>query len=123
MRQFALHAADAEVHARFAEVDGLKLRVAVRHVQQRDVAEAWQLVQRVLGRSGVSVGPRPQGHAGGAGGAQHLEELARHRELHPEQERLVPLVLPRRLRLRELVQQHRQRRRPVGSNGGLPRAG
>ncbi len=36
--------ADADVDARFAEIDGQELRVAIGEVQQRDVAEGRQLI-------------------------------------------------------------------------------
>ena len=72
----ALHAGQPQVDAGLAEVDRLELRVAVGHVQQRDVAEARQLVERCFGRSRIGLGVAGQPHAGDAGRAQHLQELA-----------------------------------------------
>src|SRR5207253_951607 len=65
-----------EVHARLAKMHRQQLRVAVRHVQQRHVAETRQLVHRFAGRGGVCIGPASQSHPGDGAGPQHLEEIA-----------------------------------------------
>jgi len=76
VRQLALHVGHAEVHAGLAEVDGLELRVAVGDVQEGHVAEFGDVVQAFGGRLGAGVGKVAQAHAGGAGGAEHLQEFA-----------------------------------------------
>ena len=68
--------ADAEVDAGLAEVDRLQLRMAVGHVQERDVAELRHVVQRVGGRGRVGLGPAAQAHAGDASRAEDLQEFA-----------------------------------------------
>jgi hypothetical protein len=74
--QLPLHRADTQVDAGLAEPDRLELRVAIGHVQQRDVAEARDVVEGALRLLGVGVGMSAQRHAGHAGGTQHLEELS-----------------------------------------------
>ena len=67
---------DAQVHIGLAEVDGHQLRVAVGEVQEADVAELRQVVQRLsrarLGGQHVLV---VQGHAARTGDGQHLHEF------------------------------------------------
>ena len=74
MRRLAQRGADAEVDARLAEVDRVELRVAVGEVQQADVAEARQVVQRAaLARQRVApVEREPSGRRGG----EHAEEFS-----------------------------------------------
>ena len=65
VRQLSLHRPHAEVHARLAEVDRPQLRVRVGHVQQRQVAERGDFVERVgslcLARAGAQAGTRGRG--------------------------------------------------------------
>jgi hypothetical protein len=80
VRHLTLHRPDAQVHAGLAEMDGLELRMAVRHVQKADMTRAlpqrWQVVQGLLGAGGVGVGVTGQAHAGHGGCRQNLEEFA-----------------------------------------------
>ena len=53
MRQLAAHAANPQVDTGLAEMDGLELRVAIRHVQERHGAKARQVVQALRGGRGI----------------------------------------------------------------------
>ncbi|MNZ91933.1 hypothetical protein D3C78_1109380 [compost metagenome] len=71
-----LHRAQPQVDAGLAEINGLELGVAVRHVQQRHIAESRQLVEGLVGQRRVGVGIALQAHARNAGRGQHLQEFA-----------------------------------------------
>ena len=50
MRRLAAHRADADIDARLAEIDRLKLRVRVGLMQDADIAEAADVIEVVVGR-------------------------------------------------------------------------
>jgi hypothetical protein len=70
MRRASAHRPDTEIDVRFAEMDRQKLRVAVREVQQRHVAERRRVVHRRCVLLGAC-GPRRKRHAGGGTRRQH----------------------------------------------------
>src|SRR6266581_6730613 len=62
----------AEIDVRLAEMDRLQLGVAVGEMQQRDVAEARQVVERRSLRRGARIQREP----GRGGGSEGLQEFA-----------------------------------------------
>ncbi len=75
VRRPVCRGADAQVHARLAEVDGAQLRVTVGEMQQADVAELRRVIQRV-GSGGAPV----EHEAGNRGRREHANEFpTRHR--------------------------------------------
>ena len=68
--------ADAEVHARLAEIHRLQLRMAVGEMQEVDIAEARQVIQVAGRRRSRQRRLRVDQHAARGGNAQQLRKLA-----------------------------------------------
>ena len=66
----------ASMSGKLPHLVGEQLRVTVGHVQERDVAEPRQFVERVLGRLRVGVCMTAERHAGDRRCAQNLQKLA-----------------------------------------------
>ena len=77
MRRAVPRPADAEIDARLAEMDRKKLRMTIGEMQQRDVAEARQVVERRSLRRGARI-QRESGRGGGSEGLQEFAAGERH---------------------------------------------
>src|SRR5450631_1713517 len=75
MRRATPRATDADVDARLAKVGGQKLRVAIGEMQQMDVAERRNQVDRV-GRALRARAIRRERHTTGRGGGKNAQKLA-----------------------------------------------
>jgi hypothetical protein len=100
MGQLALHAAHPEIDTGLAKVARLELGVAIRHVQERHVAERRDVVKALLRSRGIGIGKPAETHAGSGCSADDLKKIAL-RQIHDSVIRKIvlrtqPVTLARR---------------------------
>ena len=76
MRALIFHRPHAQVDTGLAEVNGVELGMAIRHVQQRHITEGCNLIQSLVSQLLVRISVTLQPHACDAGRSQHLQKFA-----------------------------------------------